>query len=164
MNSLTFQRASELLRYDSLTGVFTWRVARRRVQPGDTAGTTNTSGHRSIAIDGRRYYAHRLAWLMATGEWPSAQIDHINGNPADNRFINLRDVCQSTNMQNLRKATAQNKSSGLLGTAFSQRAKKWQAKIRVDGKQRHLGFFTSAQEAANAYLKAKRKHHAGCSI
>jgi hypothetical protein len=89
MTELTAERLRELLNYDPDTGVFTWRVRpvhSHRV--GDIAGSVRTTrGYRLIGVAGRVYKAHRLAWLYMMGEWPKDQIDHINRDPSDNRFL-----------------------------------------------------------------------------
>jgi cytoplasmic iron level regulating protein YaaA (DUF328/UPF0246 family) len=54
----------------------------------------------SIVFKGRKYKAHRLAWLIHYGEWPKQVIDHINRQPNDNRIMNLRDVSYSENIKN----------------------------------------------------------------
>lgn len=161
---LTADRLRDLLDYNPATGKFHWRGAHRRIRPGMEAGTVNTAGHRSIKIDGRRHYAHRLAWLHVHGTWPKDQIDHINGAKDDNRLMNLRDVDQHTNMQNLHGPTKQNQGSKILGAYFAPKSKRWWSKIRIDGHQTYLGSFPDATQAAQAYLAAKRAHHPGCTI
>jgi hypothetical protein len=164
-SSVTGERLRELLHYAPETGAFTWRArSRNGVQVGAVAGCGHGEGYWFIGIDGRRYFAHRLAWLYVHGAWPTADIDHINGVRNDNRIVNLRDVTRSVNLQNQRRAPNHNKSSGLLGASFNARKLKWKSTIGVGGKPRHLGFFATAQEAHAAYVAAKRDVHAGCSI
>ena len=101
MSSLTRERLRELLEYDPVSGVFIWTVGRRgTAKKGTIAGRVNSKGYREISIDGRRYKAHRLAWLHEHGYWPKHQIDHINRGRDDNRILNLRDVVQSVNLAN----------------------------------------------------------------
>jgi len=57
----------------------------------------------TIGANGSRHLAHRLAWLYMAGAWPSGVIDHMNGDPSDNRWSNLRDVTQAENNANRRK-------------------------------------------------------------
>ncbi len=156
---------SELLVYDRTTGQFYWRVKRNGygggVKPGDKAGRVAATGHVTIGLLGRRYYAHHLAWLFEYGEWPEFEIDHINGRPAVNKIANLRDVPHKINIQNQRRARTDNKS-GYLGV--HARGNSWRAEIVVDGKAIRLGKFSSAILAHRAYLEAKRQVHSGCTI
>ena len=158
---LTIERLRGLLNYAPETGVFTWIVHASQMHIGDIAGSVNGSGYLQIDIDGQKYKAHRLAWLYATGAWPTAQIDHVNGQRDDNRISNLRDVSRSVNIQNLRKARSDNKS-GLLGV--SANGNRWQAQINVGGKKRQIGTFATPELAHAAYLDAKRELHVGCTI
>ena len=158
---LKAERLRELLNYDPETGVFTWRVSRRATaRPGSVAGTITPKGYRAIWI-GANYRAHRLAWLYVHGEWPSGEIDHIDGNRANNAIANLRDVSTSFNHENLRKARSDSRH-GFLGV--SPMGKRWKARITVRGKFQHLGIYDTPEEAHAVYLEAKRRLHAGCTI
>jgi hypothetical protein len=163
---VTAERLRELLNYNHETGVFTWLVTAGRRRAGNEAGWL-TNGHngirRTIEVEQRNYKAHRLAWFYVNGKWPCGVIDHINGNPADNRIENLRDVTQKVNIQNEKVARKKTKS-GLLGAHWIERDKKWAANIRVDGRTIRLGAFQSPEEAHYVYLEAKRRLHEGCTI
>lgn len=165
--NLTAQRARELLNYDPDSGIFTWKVdvgRWGRIKAGTATGSPDLTGHLRIQVDGTLYYAHRIAWLMATGEWPAGDVDHIDGSPASNRFVNLRDVPHKTNSENRRRAI-RNKRSGLpMGVSIDRRDGAIRADITVSGKARSLGRFSDAQQAHAAYLKAKRELHDGCTI
>ena len=149
---ITPDRLRELLNYDPVTGVFTWIVARGSHKPGAVAGRKH--GYVNIMIDGRMYKAHRLAWLYVTGEWPEADIDHVNMNKRDNRFYNLREATRSQNRMHT-GAHADSKS-GAKGVSWYKRGRKWRAAIHVGGKQRHLGYFATKAEAMLAYSAAAR--------
>lgn len=102
--------------------------------------------------------------MYVTGEWPEINVDHRDGDPSNNRFSNLRDVAQQVNVQNVRKGTKRNLSSGLLGVSFHARDRLWRARIYKDGKDIVLGYFKTPEAAHAAYLSAKRDIHAGCTI
>lgn len=150
---LTAKRLREVLSYYPDTGIFTWLV---RARPG-AAGCMDRLGYRRIMIDGVQYYAHRLAWLYIYGASPTNGIDHINGDPADNRICNLREATQAENNQN--KRSKRNGSSKYLGVSWYKRTEKWQAHITVNGKQHFLGCFGTEEEAHSAYCAAKTELH-----
>ena len=164
MKDLSILRLREVLNYDPVTGIFTWktRIA-DRIKIGDVAGTVYGLGYRLIRIDGQQYHAHRLAWLYMTGAWPVHGIDHINGERDQNQFINLRDVPPQYNAQNKRRP-AKNNVSGYLGVSWYSRGKCWRAGIRVNGKGYHLGYFNDPAKAHQVYLAAKREQHQACTI
>ena len=155
--SLTAERLREVLHYDPETGVFTWRVRAGHAKIGDVAGGYDGRGYRVIGVDGALYRAHRLAWLYTTGAWPADQIDHINGARDDNRFANLREATHRENGQN-RTAHPFN-TSGHPGVCWHKAAQKWMAQIRTSQKHRYLGLFSTPEEAAAAYVEAKRRLH-----
>lgn len=154
---LTKQRLRELLSYDPETGDFRWLVNRGTVRVGSVAGTPNAKGHLQIRIDGVKYYSHRLAWLWVYGAWPLDQIDHINAVKYDNRLSNLRAASSSENGRN--RGAQKNNSSGLKGVYQRKKLGKWQASIKLYGKLKHLGTFTSAESASAAYAAAAHKYH-----
>ncbi len=158
---LTQARLKELLSYDPITGIFIREQSRRKVRKGSVAGTRRHDGYFTIFMDGHRYLCHRLAWLYMTGEWPLHFIDHIDGNPSNNSFSNLRDVEHTINTQNIRRARSFN-SSGLLGANRFRGG--FLSRIIVHKKVIHLGWFNTAEEAHEAYLIAKRELHEGCMI
>lgn len=164
MPELTAERVRELFNYDPLTGVLTWKKQPRgRYKPSLVAGCTDDRGYVVTHAMGRRHYNHRLTWLLVHGAWPAKQIDHINGDKADNRIANLRDVSNTVNMENQCRPTAGNRS-GFLGVSWHAGNKKFEAKIMVSGKPIHIGSYTTPEEAHQAYLTAKRQLHAGCTI
>lgn len=100
MPELTAERARELLDYDPETGLLTWRCQRGNFPQGMVAGCLKPHGYIDIQVEARKHKAHRLAWLLTHGIWPTRDIDHINGHRADNRMVNLREVTRSTPLQN----------------------------------------------------------------
>ena len=123
-------------------------------------GAPNSEGYIRVGIAGKRYKAHRLAFLYMTGEWPNV-VDHINGDRTDNRWANLRDADHTVNAEN--KLLVPLGNNPFLGVSWSKRRSKWHAQIMVRGKQHNLGFFCTPEEASSAYIEAKRRMHAGCT-
>ena len=146
----------EHLNYCPDTGRFNWKVAtgrgRSRRRPDGLAGGFNSYGYWEVRVFGKLYRAHRLAWLMVHGKWPDEDIDHINGDRADNRIINLRDVSRADNLHNNTKLHPSN-TSGMSGV-FPHRLR-WGSKISIDNKNVHLGIFNTKELAYRAYLNAK---------
>lgn len=89
---------------------------------------------------------HRLIWLMFKGELPKNDIDHINGIRNDNRIENLREVTRMQNLWNRRNVK---------GYIYNPASKKYQVRIRNNYKHLHIGVYDTAEEAHQAYLKAK---------
>lgn len=160
---LTPQKIRELLDYDPLTGMLTWRTRPLRSGleridkgwntrlAGRPAGMTDRNGHIWVTVEMlgrpfRKYSAHRLAWAHYHDEWPTTEdVDHINGNPSDNRMINLRPASTTENVRNQRRRI--DNTSGHKGISWSKKSKKWYAYINVDKRMIALGLFASKEEA-----------------
>jgi hypothetical protein len=155
MATLNLARLKDVLSYDPDTGSFTWRITKGRAATGARAGSADhINGYRILSVFGRAYPEHRLAWLYVHGTLPSGDLDHINGDRADNRIANLR---QATRSQTNMNAKARRSRSGLKGACWNAQAQRWAGRIKLDGKQKHLGSFATAQEAHAAYVEAA--HH-----
>lgn len=161
---LTAERLRELLHYNQETGAFTRNIAQQGRSAGSVAGAPQNRGYIAIGLDYKKYLAHRLAWLYATGDWPANDIDHINGDRKDNRIANLRDVTVGVNNQNIRKTRSDNKISGVTGVYLDRRSNKWRPKIHLNGKQIYGGSFDTREEAHAKYLTMKRQYHEGFTM
>lgn len=155
-------RLKELFVYSPDTGNFTRRVPRGNRPAGEVIGYMN-NGYIMTFIDGRMYQAHRLAWLYVYGEWPKHEIDHADGDRANNRIENLRDVPGFVNRQN-RRSPQKNSTTGYLGVTTDKRTGNFIAYINHMGKSKYLGKFRLAEEAHRAYVDAKRRLHAGNTL
>lgn len=161
---LSVQELRAFVSYDPLTGLFTRLVkTNRQCIMTPWAGVLTKRGNRSLCVKGSAHAAHRLAWLYMTGQWPTLEIDHINGDPADNKFANLREASSGQNKQNRHKIRSDNKH-GLIGVHIHDRSKKtglpvWRAKIHLNGKAHHIGLYNTPEEAQAAYVEAKRRLH-----
>lgn len=156
-NSLTAEEARRHLSYDPETGEFRWLIGGKgRPGVGAIAGCRSDAlGYWSIGLHRRRYWAHRLAWLMTHGQWPEHQIDHINGDRADNRLANLREATHAENQQNRHKSRPN--KYGLRGVDFSPQLGRYRARVVFRGVKHNLGYFDTVEEAHTAYLEAARR-------
>lgn len=158
--NITQARLKELLHYDPLTGIFTWKIQRGPCCIGDIAGSKHNQGYLTARLDGAAYLLHRLAFLYMTGSFPADDVDHKNGLRHDNRWENLRSLTRSENNQNIAQARSHNKSTGVLGVyPVRNSATSFRAVIKVDGFERHIGCFPTVELASAAYLKAKDQIH-----
>jgi hypothetical protein len=151
----TLERLNQLFNLDPNTGVFTWKINKRPARAGDVAGNF-TMRYQRIRLDNQMFFAHRLAYFMYHGELPDGmQVDHINGNPRDNRKCNLRLVTQKQNSENT--SIQKSNASGFKGVHWHKRFMKWAANIRTNYTKKHLGYYDTPQEAYSAYCAAADK-------
>lgn len=148
---LTAARLREVMSYDPETGFFTI-FARLSAPTRTTPGFLGKRGAYVLRIDYRLYYAHRLAWLHMTGDWPSGCIDHIDGDASNNKWANLRHASHAQNMANQKKR--KDNTSGYKGVTFDKRSGKWLAQIQCERKHSILGRFDNPKAAHDAYCAA----------
>jgi hypothetical protein len=159
---ISAEEARKFVLYEPETGVFYYTSRRSNATRKDAlAGTNTPRGARKVYLAGRQYLAHRVAFLLMTGQWPTHVIDHIDGDPSNNRWANLRDVPQKTNSYNVRSIPAHKKHSTLMGAHWCAQGQLWKSSIKVDGKVIRLGVFDTERQASDAYIAAKRKYHPG---
>lgn len=152
LSKIEFDLFHEYLSYDPNTGVFIWKKkTNRNVVVGSEAGVIYPKGYRGINLLGRQYQAHRVAWMMQTGEWPNI-IDHVNGNKGDNRWSNLRNSDYSGNGANSGMKVAN--TSGFKGVSWNKIKKAFRAQVRKNYRPIVVGYFATPVEAARAYDKA----------
>lgn len=161
-----------LLDYNQETGDFVWRERQirdgydfSRIDKGwntrfagkPVAKVFRSKGDLQIGLHCHNYAAHRIAWVMVYGEWPAKDIDHINGNPADNRIANLRLATDSENLCNQKKRI--DNTSGVKGVSWSKKEEKWYAYINKNKKMIGLGRFHSFEDAVAARRAAEKQYH-----
>lgn len=158
---MTAERLRNLIDYDYETGSFTWRVTRgHHARAGRPIGhQPDGAGRTEVIIEGKIYRLHRLAWLYVHGELPpkGIWIDHIDGDPQNNRIANLRLATPLQNGHNKKKM--RRNTSGYKGVTFNKKRGKYVAMIMVDGKHHYLGAFVEAHSAHDAYCKAAHELH-----
>jgi hypothetical protein len=157
---LTAEKVREALDYDPETGVFLWKVDRCargkgvRMRAGSLAGGPTACGYWRVFI-GRNYQAHRLAWLYVYGEWPSREIDHIDGDRRNNRIANLRLATSLQNKGNMKRRA--DNSSGFKGVIFCKFTGRWRSRIRHNGRVHCLGRHSTPEAAHVAYREAAER-------
>lgn len=157
IGELDHNKLLRLLNYNPETGVLTRAVTTSsRAKEGDVAGDLDGKGYLRLCVAGKRYLAHRVAWFYHYGEWPSGELDHINGQTTDNRIENLREASRAQNLWNTRMHSTNRQ--GMKGVSVSCSGKKYRARIFLNGKEKHLGVFTTVKEANAAYEAAARKN------
>jgi hypothetical protein len=160
-----------LLRYEPETGKLFWlerpleMFATAREQPArswnsrwagrEALTAVDTGGHKMGRIAGEYWQAHRVAWVLHYGSLPSGSIDHINGDPADNRITNLREVTHPGNMRNQRRRGSS--ASGVMGVTFDSRSGRWRASISSGNQFRSLGLHDTIEAAARVRRAEEQK-------
>lgn len=175
VDRLTADQIKAVLDYDPASGFFRWKprtpdmfsdgnvgakgncASFNKKYAGQIANSAHIKGYTTVRVFRRSYLCHRLAWLFMTGEWPTHEIDHINGDRGDNRFENLREATALENHQNLKFRSTN--TSGLVGAFLDKRDGRRAARICVARKYISLGRFDTAHEAHEAYLAAKAQYH-----
>ena len=136
-------------------GQLYWKQTKGRRIANTIAGT-RSHHYWQICIDYVIYRTHRLVWIYHHGYSPDV-IDHINGDTFDNRIENLRECSKSQNQHN-RKIDSKN-LSGVKGVGWCKRKNKWRARIIVDGKEHHIGFFDDLQDAKKVMNSKRTELH-----
>lgn len=157
---LPVERLRELFSYDPVTGDLRWKIA-PNFKPelvGEIAGSKDSRGYRRVTINLKRVLAHRIAWAIENGSWPRNEIDHIDANPANNAIYNLREATSSQNKRNVR--LSKRNTTGFKGVTRNTGCRlPFKATIYVNGKNRVIGSFRTAEEAHVAYCNAAKQHY-----
>ena len=142
---LTLARLREVLDYDPATGIFRWKISAGSASPGKIAGSDDGHGYVKIRIDGVAYFAHRLAWLLMTGRWPSRLIDHEDRNGLNNVWTNLRLATYSQNGAN----TGLRKDNKLGVKGVEAAGDRFVVRFWANGKRHYFGSFNTLSEASS---------------
>jgi hypothetical protein len=166
----------KLLQYEAATGRLFWRhrpvnmfadggySAERACAAwnGRFAGkeafmSTNDMGYKVGQIYQCKHRAHRVIWALVTGEWPVAEIDHINGNRSDNRIVNIREATKAQNNRN--QGIRKTNTSGYKGVSWHKKTGRWRAVIWMNRKRTSLGLHDTPEKAHAAYCAAAARMH-----
>lgn len=148
---ITAEQARELFDYNPETGIVTRKVTTSsRAKRGYTITDVSATGYLRVRFQGKQVHLHRVIWLIQTGDWPLYEIDHIDRNKLNNRWLNLRDV---TCVENL-----QNRGSTQGGVYLNTTSNSWQAKVTHNGKQHYIGYSKDKAMAEYMYELYIAKH------
>lgn len=146
------------LRYDRESGYLFWKEIKNPSTKNEKiyngrfsnkkTGWLNSRGYLKINIYKKSLLGHRIIWFLEYGSWPSKDLDHIDGNPSNNKLDNLREVTKSENLRNCKRR--QDNTSGITGVHYNKRQNQWTACVVLKGKKKHLGTFETKEEAINA--------------
>lgn len=144
---LSWEKLNEIVQYNPEAGVVS--------QNGNLVPTSvQSDGYLRVYINKCPISVHRLAFFIMTKRWPE-KVDHIDGNPANNVWYNLRESNTRKNGCN----RIEHRNGKMLGATYTKRTGKWQAQITCeDGKQRSLGYYATEYEAALEYARYAVKH------
>lgn len=147
----------QLMEYDAQTGILTWKPRGHpqwdATYAGKEALTGRIDGYKRGKVQEVCVRAHRVIWAYVHGYWPDS-VDHINGDRADNRLENLREVTVTQNAQNMKRY--ENNKSGHTGVIWMKRKERWRATIKILGRNKHLGSFRQIEDAVAARKQAEK--------
>ena len=145
----------DYLMYNPWTGVFYWKISPKYdINIGDIAGSSDKDGYITLCIKGKRYKAHRIAWLFVYGYMPKIDIDHKDQITHHNWINNLRHTSRSVNNRN--SGIRKDNTSGIKGVMWDKQSKQWEALIHIKGKSIYLGRYKEIIDAAKARCKAEQ--------
>jgi len=156
MNMIIEEYIKNHLEYDN--GELYWkdRIGRGKRFNDRKAGWYDNKGYKRVCVKGRDIPAHRIVFFIHHGYWPN-YTDHINRIKHDNRIENLREC---TNAQNLWNASStNNKSKYGRGVSWHKEKKKYVARIRINCKTIHLGYFDDSDLAQLVASEARDKYY-----
>lgn len=155
----SLEEARHRYSYNPETGALTtFYAANGNKQPNArVAGSRLSSGYWQVQHRRKFILAHRLIWFIVTGDWPVNKIDHINGDPSDNRWINLRQATHSQNMMNAR--LRRDNTSGHKGVHYLSKKKVFQPFIQINGRTLHAKACSTLSEAIKARAALEARYH-----
>ncbi len=148
----------EKVRYDSESGLFYSLRKTARSSVGDVVTNIRPDGYCRVNVFGGKFLAHRLAWFYMMGVWPESDIDHIDGNPTNNSFSNLRVVARHENMQNIRRLR-KNSQTGVNGVSWHTARQKFVVQLSHRGDHKFGGHFNNIDDAIAALKRLKAEWH-----
>lgn len=132
--------------YDKLSGTF--------YKNGEQYTCSRSNKYLTVYYEGRNVYAHRLAFFLEEGVWPSDDVDHINGDKKDNRWSNLRKATRSQNLMNKSGKRVLPKN-----VYWIERVSKYRVKFKIKGKMIDGGYWDNVVDATVMALLLREHYH-----
>jgi hypothetical protein len=154
--STVAKRFNEAFEYSD--GKLYWKISNTNaIKVGQEVGTEYARGYRRVSLDGSVYAVHRVIWTMFHGELTKeTQVDHINGDAADNRIENLRLANSSQNCCNRRMRP---NNSGIKNVSFVKENQKYRVALQVNKQRKFFGYYEDLELAELVALEARNKYH-----
>lgn len=138
----------EVLEYRKETGKLYWKVTlSNKVIKGTLAGGVNSGAYMRVGFNNKKYNYARTCWYIFYGVWPLHYIDHIDGNPQNNKMDNLRDVSARRNQQNLKM----HRKGNLVGATYYKKRDSYLSRAWLNGRSYFLGWHKTAESAHKSY-------------
>ena len=151
---MNFELAQSL--FDYVDGILVWKKSAGTVKAGTNVNSISNRGYVVVQVNGKRYLAHRIIWLLAHGKLP-LMLDHIDGNKQNNFVENLREVDNTLNHWNEKKRSTN--KSGYKGVWWHKQSNSWEAACRTNKKQITIGRYERIEDAVEAVQRFREQHH-----
>jgi hypothetical protein len=119
---------------------------------GKIAGFVKKNGYSMVRVGKGQYLAHRIIFLYHYGFLPS-EIDHMDGNPRNNKIENLRAASHEENIRNSKNYSTN--KSGTRGVTWHKRTQKWQVDVQVNKKTCYVGIYEDKELAELVSIEAR---------
>lgn len=148
---VTYEDAYAIFRHDGTNDVL-WKL---KAGKWSILGYDKKSKWQRVRCFKTKVQRHRLVWLLHKRSWPKDGVDHIDGNPRNNRIENLRECTTEENGQN--RGIGSNNKSGFVGICFKRG--KYEVSMKVKKQYRYIGRFELLDDAVHALRMAKEGLH-----
>lgn len=147
---LNKELASKLFLYKD--GILYWKIIKL-----EEAGYRRKDGYiYGVKVMGKSYLAHRIIFLLHHGYMPKV-VDHIDGNPSNNRIENLRECSMQTNQYN--RKINKNNTSGIKNVYFAKNRNKWRVELKINKRKVSFGSYADLELAELVAFEARSKYH-----
>lgn len=166
-NHPSIEHVVALFDLEHSSGAIFWKTSSRGHRIGTRAGSEQSDGYSRVYVERTKLPVHRVVWAIVNGRWPEPGkvIDHINGNPRDNRPSNLREVTWQANSQNRQRPASDNRSgSRVPGVCYVTASGRYHINLKIGGRIKFMGSYVRLEDAEASALLLRRQHYAGNTL